>query len=132
MGHEVCGAPSSRDNRVLRLISKWLQAGVSEDGKWTETTVGTPQGAVITPRTQKITWVGWGGRWTVSRVGRSRWAAGIRLRMRHANRMPNGDRLPANKDVLHQQAENLLALGHVQGCRPLAQSCMEVVECFRS
>ena len=37
------------DRRVLRLISKWLKAGVMEDGVWTEGTVGTPQGAVISP-----------------------------------------------------------------------------------
>jgi retron-type reverse transcriptase len=37
------------DPRVLRLIQKWLKAGVSEDGEWSETKVGTPQGAVATP-----------------------------------------------------------------------------------
>ncbi len=37
------------DNRVLRLIRKWLKAGVSEDGEWSETKVGTPQGAVASP-----------------------------------------------------------------------------------
>lgn len=37
------------DPRVLRLIRKWLRAGVSEDGAWSKTTVGTPQGAVISP-----------------------------------------------------------------------------------
>ena len=37
------------DRRVLRLIGKWLKAGVLEDGAWTEGTVGTPQGAVISP-----------------------------------------------------------------------------------
>jgi group II intron reverse transcriptase/maturase len=37
------------DRRVLRLIRKWLRAGVSEDGKWSRTTVGTPQGAVASP-----------------------------------------------------------------------------------
>jgi group II intron reverse transcriptase/maturase len=37
------------DRRILRLIQKWLRAGVSEDGKWSKTTVGTPQGAVISP-----------------------------------------------------------------------------------
>jgi group II intron reverse transcriptase/maturase len=37
------------DPRVLRLIRKWLRAGVSEDGTWSPTTVGTPQGAVISP-----------------------------------------------------------------------------------
>ena len=37
------------DRRILRLIQKWLKAGVSEEGEWTETTVGTPQGAVVSP-----------------------------------------------------------------------------------
>ena len=37
------------DRRILRLIQKWLKAGVSEDGEWSETKVGTPQGAVISP-----------------------------------------------------------------------------------
>jgi len=37
------------DRRVQRLIRKWLRAGVSEDGKWTKTRVGTPQGSVISP-----------------------------------------------------------------------------------
>lgn len=37
------------DKRILRLIQKWLQAGVSEEGEWSETTMGTPQGAVISP-----------------------------------------------------------------------------------
>ena len=37
------------DKRILRLVSKWLRAGVSEDGEWSRTEVGTPQGAVISP-----------------------------------------------------------------------------------
>jgi RNA-directed DNA polymerase len=37
------------DRRILRLIRKWLTAGVSEDGQWSETKVGTPQGAVVSP-----------------------------------------------------------------------------------
>ena len=37
------------DRRVLRLIQKWLKAGVSEDGQWSETNLGTPQGAVVSP-----------------------------------------------------------------------------------
>src|ERR1700678_1548464 len=37
------------DTRILRLIGKWLKAGVSEEGMWSETTAGTPQGAVISP-----------------------------------------------------------------------------------
>ena len=37
------------DTRVLRLIRKWLTAGVVENGRKTDVQVGTPQGAVISP-----------------------------------------------------------------------------------
>jgi len=52
MSHEWTMAFVERrvaDPRVLRLIQKWLRAGVSEEGEWSRTTVGTPQGAVISP-----------------------------------------------------------------------------------
>ncbi len=35
------------DKRVLRLIRKWLGAGVIENGIWSETVEGTPQGASV-------------------------------------------------------------------------------------
>lgn len=54
------------DQRVLRLIRKFLRAGVSEDGEWSTTVVGTPQGAVISPLLANIylhyvldQWVKW-------------------------------------------------------------------------
>jgi group II intron reverse transcriptase/maturase len=37
------------DQRVVRLIQKWLQAGVMEQGQWSETKEGSPQGSVISP-----------------------------------------------------------------------------------
>ena len=37
------------DRRVLRLIGKWLRAGVIEDGEWSETSEGTAQGASVSP-----------------------------------------------------------------------------------
>jgi group II intron reverse transcriptase/maturase len=37
------------DKRVIRLIRKWLRAGVMEDGQWQSTEVGSAQGAVISP-----------------------------------------------------------------------------------
>jgi group II intron reverse transcriptase/maturase len=37
------------DQRIVRLIRKWLKAGVMEDGVVSATTTGTPQGAVISP-----------------------------------------------------------------------------------
>ena len=38
-----------RDGVVLRLIGKWLNAGVLEDGEVTTPEAGTPQGGVISP-----------------------------------------------------------------------------------
>lgn len=35
------------DRRVLRLIQKWLKAGVIENGEWSRTERGTPQGASV-------------------------------------------------------------------------------------
>jgi hypothetical protein len=35
------------DQRLLRLIDKWLTAGIMEDGQVTQSDVGTPQGSVI-------------------------------------------------------------------------------------
>lgn len=37
------------DRRILRLIQKWLSAGVLGEGRWTETGEGTQQGATISP-----------------------------------------------------------------------------------
>lgn len=37
------------DRRVLRLIQKWLRAGVVENGAWSATTGGTAQGASASP-----------------------------------------------------------------------------------
>ena len=42
------------DPQMLRLIQKWLRAGVSEDGEWSRTEVGTPQGSVISPLLSNI------------------------------------------------------------------------------
>ena len=38
-----------RDGVIRRLIDKWLKAGVMEDGLFSRTTQGTPQGGVISP-----------------------------------------------------------------------------------
>jgi len=37
------------DRRIVRLIQKWLKAGVMEEGRWIESEQGTPQGSVISP-----------------------------------------------------------------------------------
>jgi RNA-directed DNA polymerase len=43
------------DGAILRLIGKWLNAGVLEEGILTYPEKGTPQGGVVTPYTQKVT-----------------------------------------------------------------------------
>jgi RNA-directed DNA polymerase len=43
LGHRIA------DRRVLRLIRKWLSAGVIENGAWSETVEGAPQGASASP-----------------------------------------------------------------------------------
>ena len=37
------------DERVIRLVRKWLKAGVLEEGVWSVSEKGTPQGAVASP-----------------------------------------------------------------------------------
>jgi retron-type reverse transcriptase len=40
-----------RDGVLLRLIGKWLNAGVLEEGGITHPETGSPQGGVVTPPT---------------------------------------------------------------------------------
>jgi group II intron reverse transcriptase/maturase len=54
------------DKRVLRLIDKWLAAGVIENGEWSQTQVGSPQGASGSPLLANVylhyvldLWVDW-------------------------------------------------------------------------
>ena len=52
-----------RDKRVLKLIGRYLRAGIMTEGVVVKSVEGTPQGGPLTPRTQKITsnlTVGWG------------------------------------------------------------------------
>jgi RNA-directed DNA polymerase len=42
------------DRRVLKLLRGWLRAGVMEEGAYTETVAGTPQGGVISPLLSNI------------------------------------------------------------------------------
>jgi RNA-directed DNA polymerase len=37
------------DQRIIRLVRKWLKAGVLEEGVWSVSETGTPQGAVASP-----------------------------------------------------------------------------------
>jgi len=42
------------DRRVLKLLRGWLRAGVMEEGRYSETVSGTPQGGVISPLLSNI------------------------------------------------------------------------------
>ena len=42
------------DRRVLKLLRQWLAAGVMDEGRWTATVAGTPQGGVISPLLSNI------------------------------------------------------------------------------
>jgi retron-type reverse transcriptase len=74
------------DPRILRLIQKWLNAGVMEEGKWSDTQTGSPQGSVISPLLANIylhysfdLWVD---------VWRKKWAQGDVVVVRYADGMP--------------------------------------------
>jgi group II intron reverse transcriptase/maturase len=42
------------DRRILKIISKWLKAGIMQDGKFVESKLGSPQGGVISPLLSNI------------------------------------------------------------------------------
>ena len=42
------------DPRILRLIQKWLSVGVMEEGIWSDSQTGTPQGSVASPMLANI------------------------------------------------------------------------------
>src|SRR6478736_7955763 len=71
------------DPRILRLIKKWLKAGVMEEGKWSEPQTGTAQGSVISPLLANVylyysfdLWVN---------VWRQKWAQGEVVVIRYAD-----------------------------------------------
>jgi len=71
------------DWRIIRLIQKWLKAGVSEEGEWKETKIGTPQGAVASPLLANIylhyVFDLWVNQW------RRKWAQGDMIVVRYAD-----------------------------------------------
>src|ERR1700732_2134932 len=76
------------DPRIIRLIQKWLNAGVMEEGKWSDTKTGSPQGSVISPLLANIylhyafdLWVN---------VWRQKWARGEVVVIRYADDVISG------------------------------------------
>lgn len=94
------------DQRILRLTHKFLRAGVSEDGEWSRTVVGTPQGAVISPILANIylhyvldQWVSW---W------RRRRARGEVYIVRYADDFVVGFQYRSDADKFRQELEQRL------------------------
>jgi group II intron reverse transcriptase/maturase len=79
------------DPRILRLIQKWLNAGVLEEGEWSNTKTGSPQGSVISPTLATISlhyafdlWVDvWRKKWAQGEVVVVRYADDIILGFQH-------------------------------------------------
>ena len=84
------------DRRILRLIRKWLKAGVMEEGKWSEPFTGTPQGAVISPLLANVylhySFDLWVHAW------RQRWAQGEMVIIRYADDTVLGFQYQADAD----------------------------------
>ncbi len=98
------------DRRVVRLIQKWLKAGVMEQERWFETEERTPQGSVITPRTQKVTSV-------LSEIigpTRQRRAAPVRRSRWNGDAVAKHDRIIAHEHLLDHQAHDTLPFDHVE------------------
>src|SRR5258708_1161066 len=107
------------DRRIIRLIQKWLKAGVLEDGIVTVSDKGTGQGSVMAPRTQKVTLRS--RQWSVRTAG---WRAVARC---HGQRdaVPDDDLVVADEDFLDEKPQDALAFQYLEGPRRRPQSRKE-------
>jgi group II intron reverse transcriptase/maturase len=98
------------DRRILRLIQKWLKAGVLEDGIWSDPETGTPQGSVISPLLANVylhyafdLWVN---------VWRQKWAQGEVIVVRYADDIVLGFQYQTDADHFRENlAERLKKFG---------------------
>jgi len=95
------------DPRILRLIKKWLKAGVMEEGKWSEPKTGSPQGSVISPLLANVylhyvfdLWVN---------VWRQKWAQGEVVVIRYADDTIVGFQYQADADRFVENFQERLA-----------------------
>jgi len=96
------------DPRILRLIQKWLKAGVMEEGKWSEPKTGTPQGSVISPLLANVylyyafdLWVN---------VWRKKWAQGEVVVVRYADDIILGFQYQTDADRFLENLRERLAM----------------------
>jgi group II intron reverse transcriptase/maturase len=98
------------DKRVLRLIRKWLSAGVIEDGSWSDTPEGAPQGASASPLLANV-YLHYVFDWWV-RQWRSRQARGDMIVVRFADDFIVGFEHQGDaKQFLHDLRERLAKFG---------------------
>jgi group II intron reverse transcriptase/maturase len=95
------------DERVVRHIKKWLNAGVLEDGKRMQTTVGTPQGSSVSPVLANIylhyAFDQWAHQW------RQRKARGEVIIVRYADDIVMGFQYRDDAERFRQEMEERLA-----------------------
>jgi RNA-directed DNA polymerase len=82
------------DKRLIRLVGKWLEAGVLDEGTWSTSETGTPQGAVISPLLANVflhyVYDLWAVQW------RQRQAKGQMITVRYADDVVAGFELEAD------------------------------------
>jgi hypothetical protein len=95
------------DPRMLRLVRKFMRAGVSEDSEWSKTVVGTPQGSVISSIISNLflhyvldLWVNW---W------RSHHARGEVYIVRFADDFVMGFQYKSDAERFHMELKERLA-----------------------
>jgi hypothetical protein len=92
------------DGELLEVIARFLKAGVLEDGEWQSSETGTPQGGVLTPRTQKVTFAGWTFRFACN------WDA-----------MVDRQGVAVDDYLFSDEPDDSLTFGHAEGLRRVLQ-----------
>lgn len=89
------------DRRVLKLVRKWLEAGVMEAGRLSETVTGTPQGGVISPLLANIYLHAFDRMWAEQGNG---------MLVRYADDLVVLCQTPDEAEVARERVERLLGL----------------------
>jgi RNA-directed DNA polymerase len=101
------------DGKVLKLLQTYLEQDILDGMKRWTPTAGTPQGAVVTPLTQKRTFI------ALCRILLGRRFRRFRIadyrRSLYRNRMLDCNQIFSHNDLFDQQPHDLLALTNVEG-----------------